>query len=352
MKIIFITSTLGSGGAERVLAGYANWLCRENEVVILKFDSQPSFYEINKKIKAINLGLSSPSSGFFSGLLNNLKRVYILKKTLKSLSPDIVLSFQTQTNIISLIAAKIAGFSIYIFERTNHLYERSLIWPLLRRIVYPMADRLFVLSSFDEAYYRAFVKKVVKMHNPVFIKSAEKNDFDKKEKVILAAGRFDENKQFGLLIKIFAGLEKNDYRLIIAGDGPLKGEYEKIIKDCGLSGRVELIEKTHEMEKLYSKARIFCLTSLMEGFPNVLVEAMSFGCVPVAFDCLTGPGEIITDGVDGFLIKTYDSTAFSQRLNLLISDASLLERISEKAFFSSKRFLPEKMMVLLKKELS
>ncbi|GAB4034284.1 MAG: glycosyltransferase family 4 protein [Elusimicrobiota bacterium] len=352
MKIVFITSTLDSGGAERVLAGYANWICRENEVIILKFDSQPSFYEINEKIKVINLGLSSLSSGFLSGLFNNLKRVYFLKKTLKSLSPDIILSFQTQTNIVSLLAAKIAGFNIYIFERTNHLYDRSLIWPLLRRTIYPLADKLFVLTSFDEAYYRAFVKKVVKMHNPVFVKAAEKNNFEKKEKVILASGRFDENKQFGLLIKIFAGLEKNDYRLIIAGDGPLKGECEKIIKDCGLSGRVELAGKTHEMEELYSKARIFCLTSLMEGFPNVLLEAMSFGCVPIAFDCISGPNEIIENGIDGFLVKPYDSTAFSQKLSLLISDASLLKKMSEKAFFSSKRFSPEKMMVLLKKELS
>ncbi len=352
MKIVFITSTLGSGGAERVLTGYANRLSAKHDVFILKFDSKSSFYRIEKKVRVIELGLFSYSSGFVSGLLSNLRRIAVLRKTLKDISPDVSLSFQTQTNIVSLLAAKLSGFRIYIFERTNNLYEKSILWTVLRRIFYPISDKLFVLSDFDKNYYSKFVREVVKLHNPVLINVPDKNPFNEKENIILAAGRFDENKQFGLLIKIFAGLGENDYKLVIAGEGPLKDEYEQIAKQCRISDRVEIIPLNPEIERLYARAKIFCLTSLMEGFPNVLIEAMSWGCVPAAFDCITGPGEIIKDGEDGFLIAPYDASLFSGRLKKLVSDPDLLRKMSERAFINSKRFAPERIMRKLEKQIS
>ncbi len=351
MKIVFVNSSLQSGGTERALSGYANYLCNFNDITIIKLDSEPSFYKLDDRIKLINLGLIAKSSSFIEAVFNNLKRIYILKKIFYKLSPDIVFSFQTQTNILSIIAAKISGLKIMAFEQINHLYEKSMAFIVLRRILYPMLDKLFVLTRFDQDYYGGFVKKVVKIPNAVFVKFPEKNEFEKKEKIILAVGRFHEDKQFDVLIKIFSRIDRQGYKLLIAGDGPIKDRCKKLVDELILSDSVFILEKTSEIEKLYSRARIFCLTSLMEGFPNVLIEAMSFGCVPVAFDCLTGPSDIITDSFDGFLIKDFNENKFAEKLSYLINNEDILRKMSEKSFDSAKRFYPEKILKYLESEL-
>jgi glycosyltransferase involved in cell wall biosynthesis len=89
--------------------------------------------------------------------------------------------------------------------------------------------------------------------------------------------------------------------------------------------------RTEAIEKLYKKSPIFVLSSRIEGFPNVLCEAMAYGCACISFDCIAGPNEIITDKVDGYLVKNGDIYALSEKMDFLINNSEERRRIGKEA---------------------
>ena len=119
--------------------------------------------------------------------------------------------------------------------------------------------------------------------------------------------------------------------MTIIGEGDERKNLEKLIKDLGLEDDIRMPGTTNAIEKWYQKSPIFVLSSRMEGFPNVLCEAMAYGCACVSFDCTAGPNEIITDKIDGYLVKNGDIHALSMRINLLINDIEERRRIGKEA---------------------
>lgn len=126
--------------------------------------------------------------------------------------------------------------------------------------------------------------------------------------VVIAAGTLAEWKRFGDLIAAFA-LVRRDARLIILGDGPLRGELEAQVERLGLADRVRLPGFADHPINYFARARVFALSSRVEGLPNVLVEAMIAGCTPVATDCPTGPREVLDGGRFGYLVPVGDVAA-------------------------------------------
>ena len=102
MKIVFIISSLGSGGAERVVTNLANYFVSKYEVIILTLSDEDSFYPLNKNVKHIKLNLMKNSRNIFETIFNTFKRIIVLKRTLKKLNADINISFMTYTNILSI----------------------------------------------------------------------------------------------------------------------------------------------------------------------------------------------------------------------------------------------------------
>jgi glycosyltransferase involved in cell wall biosynthesis len=157
------------------------------------------------------------------------------------------------------------------------------------------------------------------------------------EKNILAVGRLNRQKGFDRLIKAFSQLDPKDWKLTIIGEGSERKNLEKLIKELSLEGYISMPGRTETIEKWYQKSPIFVLSSRVEGFPNVLCEAMAYGCACVSFDCIAGPNEIITDKIDGYLVKNGDIDALSMRINLLINNAEDRRRIGKEAMKISDR---------------
>jgi glycosyltransferase involved in cell wall biosynthesis len=99
--------------------------------------------------------------------------------------------------------------------------------------------------------------------------------------------------------------------LIILGDGPLRTELQNLIESFGLVDTIELLGYVENPLKYFARADVFILSSLVEGMPNVLVEAMMCGCTPVSTDCPTGPRELLQDGKYGYLVPMRDPTAMA-----------------------------------------
>ncbi len=327
MKILFVISSLSSGGAERVLSILANYFSEKYEVVIVTLSDETAFYPLQQRVKHICLDLLKSSSGIFDSMVQNLGRVRAFAKVFRQESPDVVISFMTHTNILALVAAKIARKKIIVAERTAYDYYNSKMLNLVRRFLYPLSDAVITQTYADKKNYD-FLNNCHVIYNPIELR--ERNEQSSKEKIVLGVGRLDKQKGFDLLIKTFCNIGNKDWHLVIAGDGVERKNLENMIVKLRVSN-VDLIGKTKEIFKWYEKASIFVLASQKEGFPNVLIEAMSMGCAVVSFDCPYGPSEIIKNGVNGVLVANQNQKQLEAAMKKLIEDENYRVRLGNEA---------------------
>ena len=333
MKIGFVIYSLGSGGAERVLVNLANFLSKKYEVYIFTFSNDDSFYELDENITHIKLNLAQNSKNKFETILNIFKRIKTLRDNFKNL--DIVISFMTHTNILSIIASKLANKKIIISERIEYNFYGEKI-NLLKRIFYPLAYYLVVLTKQDKKNYK-FVKNVELIPNPIDVPLCK----GKKEKIILAVGRLDKQKGFDTLIEVFSNIN-SDFTLYIVGEGKERKNLEDLIEKLNLENKVFLVGKQKKIHKWYEKASIFVLSSKKEGFPNVLLEAMACGWACIAFDCPTGPREIIDNMKNGILVENQNKEKLKEAIELLIKDKNLRGKLSKEAIKVREKYSIEK----------
>jgi GalNAc-alpha-(1->4)-GalNAc-alpha-(1->3)-diNAcBac-PP-undecaprenol alpha-1,4-N-acetyl-D-galactosaminyltransferase len=205
----------------------------------------------------------------------------------------------------------------------------------LRKLVYRFSNTLIVQTRYDKEKYKRLANTYV-INNPLNLKEMILNN-TRAEKNILAVGRLNRQKGFDRLIKAFSHLDRKGWKLAIIGEGSERSNLEKLIYDLNLKDYISLPGITKAIEKWYKKSSIFVLSSRTEGFPNVLCEAMAYGCACISFDCIAGPNEIITDKVDGYLVKNGDVDALSEKMDFLINNSEERRRIGKEAMKISDR---------------
>lgn len=352
-KIIFVTDSLCSGGAERVMSILANEFSRIGyDVTIISKLHEPSFYELDERVKFIHPKTKIDYKNKISGCITRVKLYKDICKYLKKEKPDVVIPFSTTTNGFLVIICKILGLQVVACEHNNYKLNITSfpIW-FIKRWVYPFADILTVLTGRDKnEYYNKFIKNVVVMPNPLPFEPRDVENFSfQREKTILAVGSVArwEHKGFDNLLNNFALIAPSypEWQLQIAGKGDptyLLG----MINELNLMGRVEFLGEVNDVQRLMQESSIFVLPSRWEGLPMVLIEAMSQGMPCVAFDCFTGPRDIITHGVDGLLVEDQDNEQFVAKIFELIEDENLRLKLGINAIETSKKYAPEKIVSL------
>jgi GalNAc-alpha-(1->4)-GalNAc-alpha-(1->3)-diNAcBac-PP-undecaprenol alpha-1,4-N-acetyl-D-galactosaminyltransferase len=235
----------------------------------------------------------------------------------------------TETNIISTIGCRVINKPIIISERTCYDFLKSRAWVILRKLVYRFSNALVVQTNYDKKKYNR-LSNIFVIDNPLNLEEMIPNN-DREENNIIAVGRLDRVKGFDRLIRAFARLENKDWKLTIVGEGSERNILEKLIYDLKLEDYISMPGRTKAIEKWYQKSSIFVLSSRIEGFGNVLCEAMAYGCACVSFDCIAGPNEIITDKIDGYLVKDGDINALSEKMDFLINNPEDRRRIGREA---------------------
>jgi len=151
------------------------------------------------------------------------------------------------------------------------------------------------------------------------------------KRFILGVGRLSTVKGFDLLINAFAQAAVEDTDLLIVGEGEDRDALNKLIYNLGLSQRIFLVGKKLNLQDYYSQASLFVLPSRNEGYPNALIEAMSFGCSCIATDCEFGPAEIIINEHNGLLVKTESIPALTEAMIRVLNDTALRTKLSHHA---------------------
>jgi GalNAc-alpha-(1->4)-GalNAc-alpha-(1->3)-diNAcBac-PP-undecaprenol alpha-1,4-N-acetyl-D-galactosaminyltransferase len=334
---------MGSGGAERVVSILANQLSKRFKIIIITFIKAPIFYELHESIEVFHCTTKIlPSRTFFDALKSNLKLVIRVRLLLKKNDVDLCIGFMTTANVISIISSKWQRIPVIISERNNPFMEDSIVprfWKIMRRLTYKKANYLVVQTETIKRYYTKTIpeKKLKTIPNPV---NPDFYDFPAmaRQNIILNVGRLTKQKGQDLLVRAFNNMKPKLWQLHIVGEGEDRTYLEKLIGDLNMNKSVKLLGRQKNIAKYYNSAKIFAFTSLYEGFPNALSEAMFFGMACVSTDCPTGPAELITEGLNGYLVPVNDQSALEERLLYLMDNEEARLRIGETAKKSMANF--------------
>lgn len=317
MKLLIFIHSLSSGGAERVTANLANyWAATGWRVTIVTLAPIANdFYQLHHSIQRISLDLATDSRNVFVGIIHNLRRMHALRQLILKLKPEAALAMMTTANILLALAS--IGIKDCRAIGSERIHPPRLpiskFWTFLRRYSYALLDCVVVLSSKTQQWLTSHtkVRHSVIIPNPIVYPLAQQppllrpDAFLKpKRNYLLAVGRLSAQKNFDLLLKVFADLAKTnlEWDLIILGEGELRGALEAQILKLTLQQRVLMPGRAGNVGDWYQRADLYVLTSDFEGFPNTLLEAMAYGLPCVSFDCDTGPRDIIRHEINGLLL--------------------------------------------------
>ncbi len=352
MKVTLTIYAMGLGGAERVMSILANyWVERGWDItlIVLVDRSVPPFYQLDPRIKLQQLGIAGSSANALVASVNIWHRVRILRSAIIASQPDLVIGFMGTAGVLSLLACKNTSIPVIVSE---HIYpplsSASRIWKTLIKFTYRSADLVTVLTESALSFFPpAQGYRSIVMPNPVIVPLPEvKTERLLTSPTLIAVGRLAPQKGFDLLIQAFDRLKDKypDWHLTILGEGASRGELEALISQSKLTDRIHLLGQVKNVNAYLYQADLFVLSSRAEGFPMGLCEAMACGLPVIATDCLSGPRELINDGVDGILVASEDVDALANGLDLLMSDPVKRQQLAQAAPQILDRFGLEQVM--------
>ena len=313
MKILIVAPSRKMGGIERALSVLANeWALQGFEVVYVSCLKSEPFYQLHEKIKVVEPNFKR-AGGTFNKMFFYPKLLRYLRNEFKVHQPDRILSFGDFFNPLVLLAARGLKIPVYISDRTSADFKFPFYIKYLKQKLYPYASG-FIAQT--QRAYDAKRNQFGEKFNQTIISNAirpvSKLDVPR-EKIVLYAGRFSWEKNPSDLIEAFSLIKnKNDWRLVMAGDGPQWNDMKKMAQELGIKNQVDFLGAVSNLDSWLNKASVFVLPSILEGFPNALCEAMTAGLPVVCYDSLAFES-IITPGINGCVVpfRKVELLAFS-----------------------------------------
>ena len=336
-KIALLLPNLDGGGAGIFVIGLANQLAMDGfsvDLVLVGYDNA-SVRMLDGRIRIINLN----SRGALLALIP-------LVRYLKQARPTALIATSVHVNVVAIIASLTLRNSVRVYVRETTTpskddqfkkkHIKAKILSVLRRRLYPLANKVIAPShgvADDLSNYLNIPRKNIAVipnglnFDLILEKAIGSIDhpffLNQTDPVIIGVGRLSAEKDFKTLIHAFRQvLLQRPARLVILGEGALRDELEDLIRVLGVEGRVALPGVVDNPYKYMHRASVFVLSSLYEGFPNVLLEALAVGTHVVATDCQSGPREILAGGRYGALVSVGDVEAMSSAIIAALDDKS------------------------------
>lgn len=325
MTIVYVIEKMsGIGGMERIFADKINWLCKRSGIeltlLLVWKDAHPIEYPIDERVNIVKLEVPYVKGGLFYPLA-----LYRYNQFIKKTKPDIT--------VLSWVMGAFLG--AYGHHVGKIIYESHLAatmmkhrW-LINKMQYHV-DTVVTLTTHDTTN---FIKapRVLVIPNFTLLDPAVTPSYESRHCVAL--GRFVYQKDYPRMIAIWKKVTEShpDWILDIFGDGEDRPIIEQCIKEAQLGNKVVLHGNTQEVTKAYTSGSIYLMTSRMEGFPLVLIEAMTCGLPIVAFNCPYGPQHVVQHEITGYLIPYDNDDAYIKALSALMNNVHLRKQMGNAA---------------------
>ena len=349
-KVVLICSGLYTpGGIERASVNLANLFSSNGiDVTLLILDKTPeSFYEINSGVKIVhdNLHFGITKTGnVVTRKLQFVGHIRKLGRILNTLQPNIVISTE--------YAFTIAAYLVYrrkarlISWEHHHFYwiKKNKFWQTLFNAIYPKVNTVVCLNKTESILFNTIGCRTVVIPN--FVTNQEQIS-NIEEKNLLTVGWLIKRKGVDMIPEIAEKVKEKhpDWRWKIIGDGPFSSLLQQEISKRKINDFLEILPPhSSDLSLVYQNTSIYVMTSRFECFPMVLLEALSYGIPCIAFNCPTGPADIIKNYEDGYLIEKENTNAMSEAICALIEQEANRKKMGENARYNVQRFSPDKIL--------
>ena len=350
-EILLFINSLQGGGSERVCTTIANSLANNGfNVNLLVLHSKNAIFEKELDDRVILTSLNKP---------HTREAIIAIAKYLLDKKPKKILVFNYQLAIILVILKKILFLDYYIISRNINVLSKLVeneksfwhkyIVDFLTKLFYRKSDKFIAQSNgMKEDLIKAYgvnKDKIIVINNPVsnklesLAKSINFENITKKHE-LLFIGALEKRKGLNYLLESFRIISDRDKKIIlrIIGKGTLKNQLLQKIKELEIEKQIVFEDFQEDISKYILQSKATLLTSLHEGFPNVLVESITLGTPIVSFDCPSGPSEIIENGENGYLVEYLNSQKFANAILNVINDKFNYKKVAKSAekFYNDK----------------
>lgn len=344
-KLLFVIPSLVCGGAEKILILLLAAMDKdiyETELIVFEQKAvECASYHVNSTV--IDLGKKSP--------LDFFKLIFKLSRVIKERRPNLIISFLTYSNYLTLIAKTISGVDFPAIVAEHSVISNGgsgltgFVKKLIVKVVYPFATGIVTVS---EGCRKELVekfnvpeKKIQVIPNGVDIESLNRlaqEDVDhpwfkERTPIFVTVGRLSKAKNHQLLLKAFSLIiQKGSYRLAIIGEGEEDNNLRELTRSLGIDQDILFLGYQENPYRFLSKSSVFVLSSSWESFSLAIIEAMCLHVPVISIDCPFGPREIIDDKINGVLVPSGNAEALAQAMIALVSDDYLRKKYADNGF--------------------
>ncbi len=345
MRIILLVDSLDFGGSERSVQILANNLIDRLENLMIISLSDMWKYPLDKRIARTSIYEENYS--FSKKFIFLPKTISLLKKKLQEYNPDIVISFTPQSNLLNAFITSRSSWKRITSERhyaedyygEKNILARPLIRWMHNRVDAVIANDLAIKNSLIQYYsVRSPIFVLNNLFDPANIPPIQRQAPEKSNFKFVTVGRLSKEKNTADSIKAFANVQDKKAILEIIGNGPLMEELKGLTAELGVKDRVRFLGHQSNPFQYMINADAFVFSSLNEGFPNVILEAMYCRLPVISYHFRSGISTILEEGKNGLLIELGNKEKLAEAMNQVIEDSTLRKHLSEQSEKTIKRF--------------
>lgn len=336
MKIVFLVDHLLSGGAERTVSYLSSYLAKKDWDVTVLSVSDAVFYSLHPSVFLQTLSVPQTGKNRAVRLINAAKRVWRVQRYLKKNKPDVLFCMLPETARYVDGFYKKMGIPLITSERNNPVFERQSLQPFKEKLFGECDGVVFQTQRAKEFYRDIIGERGCVIHNAVGNESVYSVPaISQRKPKISAIGRVAKQKDYPTLLCAFAEVQKIHPELTLEIFGNATGEYadgiREIVKKLALEDSVRFMGVCADAILQAADSACYVMSSVYEGMPNALMEAMAVGLPCVSTDCPNGPGELIEDEKNGLLTPVGDVNALARAILRIVEDGEFARSLGERA---------------------
>jgi len=342
-RIMLVIHALGYGGAGKMIVKLADALAQNDnyEVILYVEEKAGKHYPMDERVQ-----IYQETQFFNNYLTRHFQEMFQLRKRVKEINPDLVISFQTNQNALAVYATRGRHIPVIVSERGDPYVYTNIIAKLKTWLINKAEGGVFQTHRAMEYYGKGLQSRSRVIYNPcptdVIVRPAWK---DRKNEIAYVA-RFDiQQKRQDVMVKAFAEVVKKhpEMTLVFYGQGePDMTTIRNLVKDLGIDEKVRFEGLVTNVMERIKDAKMFVLSSDYEGLPNSLIEAMIAGLPCVSIDCSPGGArELIQDGENGIIVPVGDPHQLAEAMIYMLDNPNKADRMGAEAQKISQRLAPE-----------